>query len=138
LFQTKNLPNPQKKKDYFYKISHNKKIHEKGTFEYQIQSQKAKTKDIYSFENALNLTNFYIQELGLKIGSSADDKMALNKYWSYVDQDQKFLSRYNMEKDIVRINQKEGHSECHILQNQFLFRKKKNLMELSALKSRSK
>ena len=136
LFQVKHLQTSKKKKSFHFDVLQNKKIHEKGTFEYQIHSQKTRAKDIFSFDNALNLTNFYIQELGLKMGRNTSDSIALSKYWNYVDQDQKFLSRYSMEKDIIRINENEDTSECHSLKNEFLFRKKKNLMELATLKSK--
>jgi hypothetical protein len=116
----------------------NAPVFQKETFEFQIENKAKTSKNIYSFQNATNLTEFYLNELGLNLGLGNSGKESEeSQYWKKEEEEQKKLSRRILSKNLIRVNENYKQNECLELQKEFLFRDKKNLMELALLKGKS-
>lgn len=136
IFQTKVQDHPKHEQRFPSQIDRDREVHQRGTFVYQVQTKAGAAKDINSFQSALNLTNFYFKEFGLNIVPGAQDsREKLREYWRQIDQEQKSLSTYSMDSEIIRVGRQDKQGDCQLLQDTFLFRQKKNLIELATLKS---
>lgn len=112
----------------------NRPVLEKETFDYQIETKEMKAKNIYSFQNASNLTEFYLHELGLtfELGVAGNSR-EVRDYWKVQDDQQKLLSHSVLKRGLIRVLE-NGQGECADLYKEYLFRDRKNLMELTLLK----
>jgi hypothetical protein len=136
LYQSSSFnSNLKNEKKYSY-IKPNTQVFTGSTFKFQIKRKSNDNND--SFSSKSHLADFYLKELGLDLGimntSTYDD---FNHYWTHVRTQQKKLQEMLMGKNVINIGSFDYYGDCNFFKDQFMFREKKNLMELLALTGKS-
>lgn len=109
----------------------------RGTFKYQIKSKNKELEREFSSDYN-QITEYYLKEFGLDFGLLGDSlKESLATYWENVRREQEFLKKTLHGKSVININAFDFQGDCKKYKSQFIFRKKKNLMELFTMKGGS-
>jgi hypothetical protein len=136
LYQSSSFnPNTKNEKKFSY-IKSDEKVYNGSTFQFQIHTCPNNDSE-YSLFNKSHLAEFYLKELGLDLGlmntSTYED---LSNHWSHVRKQQKKLENMLSGKNVVDLGNSDFHGDCQFFKNQFMFREKKNMMELLSFKGK--
>ena len=134
LLQTSSFHNDQASVRKFSYINRDERVRRGVNFDFQIKKGATSEFD-FLIENKDQLARYYLQELGLHFNFEDDFQFEdFDNYWNYIRQQQKKLEKSLKGNDVLNFGSQDSQCDSQIFKGHFMFREKKNLMELLALK----
>ena len=138
LLQSSSFKADQGDSKKFSYIEPNEPVLKGNTFRYQIKSKAQFNGNAFNFKQNSTIANHYLKELGLDLGFSSNNaKEDINNYWKSQKKHQMSLEKSLKKKQVINFGASENQGDCNLFQNEFMFREKKNLMELMSFNSNS-